>query len=239
MMAVIFSAYIKISCAKENDFEKLRQESAAIKTLQADFIQKKSMKILSKPLISEGRFSYAAPDSLRWEYRKPLRSIVIAYKNETKRYLDSGGKMIEDKTGGTQAMKIVLNEVAGWINGRFDQKPSFKATIQGKANTVITLTPVEKSMAGMIKKIEITLSRKTAVVQCVKIIEDADSFTQIKFRNVKINQAINPSVFQNINPGRSSSALQQMGSRGASNPAYAEKGRTSPTLLAVLFNGVK
>jgi len=39
-----------------SDFDHLRTESTKIKTLQAEFVQKKFMKILSKPLISEGCF---------------------------------------------------------------------------------------------------------------------------------------------------------------------------------------
>jgi len=182
--------------AKINSFETLRQESTNIKTIQADFVQKKSMKILSRPLVSEGRFYYAAPDSFRWEYFKPLRSIVIAHKNSTKRFIYSGGKMMEDKMGGAQAMKIVLGEISGWMNGRFDQNPAFTATIKEGANTMITLTPVGKSMAGMIEKIEITLSKDTATVKSVKIIEGTDSFTQINFQNVKINKEVKLSVFQ-------------------------------------------
>jgi outer membrane lipoprotein-sorting protein len=187
-----------LNYAWASDFEQLRKESANIKTIQAHFIQKKSMKILSKPLISEGRFYYAVPDSFRWEYFKPLRSIVITYKNNTKRYISSGGKMVEDKTGGVQAMKIVLNEVTGWMNGKFDQNPSFKATINEGANTKVTMTPTEKSMTGMIEKIEIILSKKSATVKSVKIIEGANNFTQIDFDNVEINKAINSSVFQDV-----------------------------------------
>jgi outer membrane lipoprotein carrier protein len=184
--------------AAANDFEKLRKESANIKTIQADFVQNKSMKILSKPLVSVGRFYYAAPDSFRWEYLKPLRSIVIAHKNTTKRFIYSGGKMMEDKAGGAQAMKIVLNEIGGWMNGRFDQNPSFAATIKERANTMIILTPAGNSMAGMIEKIEITLSKDKATVKAVKIIENADAFTRIDFLNVKTNKAINSSVFEDV-----------------------------------------
>jgi outer membrane lipoprotein-sorting protein len=194
----VFLVLGPLTYAGANDFEQLRKESANIKTLQANFVQKKSMKILSKPLVSEGRFYYVAPDSFRWEYFKPLRSIVIAHKNSSKRYIYSDGKMVEDKMGGAQAMKIVLNEVAGWMNGRFDQNPSFTATIHEGANTMITLTPVEKSMAGMIEKIEIVLSPKSATVKSVKIIEDANSFTQINFQKIEINNMVDPSVFQDV-----------------------------------------
>ena len=184
--------------ASADSFEQLRKDSANIQTIQARFVQKKFMKILAKPLISEGRFYYVAPDSFRWEYLKPLRSVVIAYKDDTRRYILSGGKMIEDKAGGMQAMKVVLGEVAGWMSGKFDQNPSFAATLKEGTNTRITLTPVGKNMSGMIEKIEITVSKKAAAVKSVKIIENANAFTQIDFTDVEINKVISSSVFQDV-----------------------------------------
>jgi Outer membrane lipoprotein-sorting protein len=184
--------------ASADSFEQLREDSANIKTIKARFVQKKFMKILVKPLISEGRFYYVAPGSFRWEYLKPLRSVVIAYKGDTRRYIASGGKMIEDKAGGMQAMKIVLGEVTGWMSGKFDQNPSFAATMKEGTNTQITLTPVGKSMSGMIEKIEITISKKAAAVKSVKIIENANAFTQIDFTDVEINKVINSAVFQDV-----------------------------------------
>ena len=181
-----------------DNFDQLRKNATNIKTIKARFVQKKSMKILTRPLISEGLFYYAAPDSFRWEYLKPLRSVVIAYKGDTKRYTASGGKMIEDKTGGVQAMKIVLNEIASWMSGKFDQNPSFTATLKEGAYTEITLTPVEKNMAGMIEKIIISLSKKEKAVKSVKIIESANAFTQIDFSDVQINKVISDKTFQDV-----------------------------------------
>ena len=181
-----------------DSFEQLRSESANIQTIQARFVQKKFMKILVKPLISEGRFYYVAPDSFRWEYLKPLRSVVIANQGNTRRFTATGGKMIEDKSGGAQAMKIVLGEVTGWMSGKFDQNPSFTATLKKGTNTQITLMPVGKSMSGMIEKIEITVSPKAAAVKSVKIIENANAFTLIDFTDVEINKIISNSVFQDV-----------------------------------------
>ena len=194
----VFSMLHHSGVAAENDLEKLSRESARIKTLKADFVQKKSMKILTRPLISEGRFYFAAPDALRWEYFKPLKSVVIAYQGNTRRYIYADGKMAEDKSGGVQAMKIVLSEVAGWMTGRFDRNPSFKAVVSRKDNTVIALTPVDEKMKSMIQKIEIALAQKAGVIQSVKIFEGADSYTQINFNNVKINETIDSSVFRNV-----------------------------------------
>ena len=184
--------------ASADSFDQLRKNSATIKTIKARFVQKKFMKILNKPLISEGFFYYVAPDSFRWEYLKPLRSAVITYKGDTRRYILSSGRMIEDKASGMQAMKIVLGEVTGWMSGKFDQNQSFAATLKEGTNTQITLTPVGKSMSGMIEKIEITVSKKAAAVKSVKIIENANAFTQIDFTDVEINKVISSSVFQDV-----------------------------------------
>ena len=181
-----------------DSFDQLRQDSANIKTVKARFVQKKQMKILAKPLISEGRFFYAAPDSFRWEYLKPLRSIVISNKGTAKRYIISGGKMVEDQSGGVQAMRIVLDEVANWMSGKFDRNPSFKASVKEGTNTLITLIPAGQNMAGMIEKIEISVAKKTMAIKSVKIIEGENAATVIDFSDVEINKAINNSVFQDV-----------------------------------------
>jgi len=197
-LMVVLMLMLLPSVVRADDFERLRKDSARISTISADFVQKKFMKILSKPLVSEGKFYYAAPDSIRWEYRKPLKSVILSDQGKTRRYIASGGKMIEDKTGGVQAMKIVLDEVAGWMGGRFTANPSFTSSLQEGPATKITLTPVGKSMAGMIEKIEITVSRKDASVQSVRIVEGPTAETRIDFQNVVINQEIQPSVFRDI-----------------------------------------
>jgi len=187
-----------LPAAGADDFDRLRRDASRISSLSADFVQKKSMKILSKPLVSTGKFFYAAPDSIRWEYIKPIRSIVISEKGTSKRYIASGGKMIEDKTGGVQAMKIVLDEVAGWMKGKFSANPSFAASVREGPETVIVLTPTGKNTAGMIEKIEITVSRKDAVVKTVRIVEGAAAETRIDFLRTAVNPALPPGTFQDI-----------------------------------------
>ncbi len=197
-MVLLILLMLLPASVRADNFERLRRDSSRISTISADFVQKKFMKILSKPLVSEGKFYYTAPDSIRWEYSKPIKSVVISDKGNTKRYIASGGKMVEDKTGGAQAMKIVLDEVAGWMSGKFTSNPSFTATLKEGSNTQITLTPVGKSMAGMIEKIEITVSRKDASIKSVRIVESATAETRIDFQHVVINQEIQPSVFQDV-----------------------------------------
>ncbi len=200
ILCVIFAAAVfSEAFAAKDGFEELRKNAAEIKTIQAAFIQTKSMKILAKPLISEGLFYFAVPYSFRWEYKKPLRSVVINHQGETKRYIFSGGKMVEDTSGGVQAMKIVLGEITSWMSGKFDQNPSFRAALKEKGEfTQIIMTPTAKNMEGMIEKIVITLSSKDKAVKTVNIIESASAQTRIDFKNTLINKPLPESIFQDV-----------------------------------------
>ena len=53
-------------------------------------------------------------------------------------------------------------------------------------------------MSGMIEKIEITVSKKAAAVKSVKIIENANAFTQIDFSDMQVNKVISSTVFQDV-----------------------------------------
>ncbi len=182
-----------------DDFDVLRQNASAIRTIQADFTQKKIMKILSKPLVSEGRFVFAAPDSVRWEYVRPLRSVVLSSQGQTRRYIAAGGKMVEDTSGGVKAMSIVLAEVAGWMSGRFDDNPSFTASVKDSAEeTVVILTPVAEGLSRMMQRIDIVLLKRDATIRSVRIVENADAETLIDFTRVRINTELPPRVFQDV-----------------------------------------
>ena len=58
----------------------LSQISAAAqqtKTLQAQFVQTKTLKMLNHRLVSRGRMSYAQPTQLRWEYSTPTHYVFV------------------------------------------------------------------------------------------------------------------------------------------------------------------
>jgi len=187
------------SAAASDHFAELRQNAAAIESIQADFTQKKLMKILSKPLVSEGRFAYAAPDSVRWEYLRPLQSVVLSHRGETRRFLAAGGKMVEDTSGGVKAMSIVLGEVSGWMQGRFEDNPSFTASIHRKQDqTFVILTPATESLGRMMRQIEIVLSRRDATIRSVRLVESADAETVIEFKNVRVNAELPAGLFQDV-----------------------------------------
>ncbi len=177
-------------------WENIRQKSGSIETVQADFIQEKHLKILSKPLISKGTFFFKAPGSLRWEYESPVHSVLLMHNGQLNRFVKSGDGFSRDSGMKLQAMQVVMDEITLWLSGRFQDNPNFNATLE--PGPKIVLTPRENAFAAIITRIELILSEKPGVINSVTIFENEESLTRLIFKNTKLNEPLNDSVFKEI-----------------------------------------
>jgi outer membrane lipoprotein-sorting protein len=177
--------------------EEIKQEAKDLRSIQTDFVQEKHMKILVKPLISEGKFFFSYPQSLRWEYTNPIQSLLVMHNEDIKRYVMSSEGMIEDGSAALQVMQVFLQEIISWIQGDFEKNPDFTAELQ--PGGIIFLKPKDPAMMNFIEKIALKLTDTAGVIESVTIYETPTTYTLIKFNNTIINQTIDDSVFKGIN----------------------------------------
>jgi outer membrane lipoprotein-sorting protein len=174
----------------------IQDKAGEIKSVTANFIQEKHLKILSKPLISKGIFYYQSPQSLRWEYTSPFRSILLVHNGNIKRYIKGNDGFIQDSGVELQAMQVVLQEITLWMRGRFNDNPNFNAVLE--PGPKIVLTPKEKSFAAIIQRIELMLSNQPGIIETVQIYENDTSYTKFIFNNVRLNKPLKDSLFQDV-----------------------------------------
>jgi len=180
-----------------DNLDEIKQKAQDIRSIQADFVQEKHMEILITPLISEGKLYFSIPQSLRWEYTHPIQSILVMHNGDIKRYVMSSDGMIEDSSAALQAMQVFLAEISSWIQGDFEKNPNFTATLQ--PGGIIFLKPKNSAMMNFIEKIALKLTDTPGVIESATIYETPTTYTLIKFKNTKINQKIDESVFKGIN----------------------------------------
>ncbi len=177
-------------------WDSIRKAAAAVSSIQAGFVQTKHMRILARPLTSEGVFLFKAPASLRWEYRRPVQSILLSHNGTTRRFIKRDQVITEDAAAGLPSMQFVLQEITRWLNGRFDENPAFAAAL--KPGRRIELTPKTRSLADIIERIELVLSEQPGIIQSVTIYEGKDSYTRLDFIDVILNQPLKDSFFQKV-----------------------------------------
>ncbi|MDF1592200.1 MAG: outer membrane lipoprotein carrier protein LolA [Desulfobacterales bacterium] len=174
----------------------LKAATGTISSVSATFVQEKHMKVLIRPLISEGLLFYQTPDSLRWEYQRPIQSILIAHAGKTKKFIRRDGKIIADAAANAPAMQFVIEEISRWLKGRFDENPVFTASLAPGRR--IVLTPIYKGIAEMIQRIELVLSERPGIMESVMIYENENSYTRLKFSNVELNRPLDPRLFEDV-----------------------------------------
>ncbi len=175
------------------DLKEFGEEAKSIQTLSADFIQEKNLKILVQPLVSKGVFYFKKPDSLRWEYKSPVRSVLLMHNGETRRFLEGRDGVREDRGPGMQGMQVVMGEISLWLSGHFGDNPDFIVSVEDKR--AIVLTPKSKSLSKFISRIELLPSDRPGVIRSVVLFEGEDSYTTIRFENVKVNEDLPESLF--------------------------------------------
>ena len=181
--------------APAQDWTSLKETFRKIRSVKADFLQERYLKILAKPLLSKGKLFFYSPDSLRWEYISPLRSVMLQKGNSVQVYSFSEGAWKPEMAQAVEARRMVLAEISQWFHGHFDESKAFKHLYSPGPPTRVTMVPRE-GINRFIQRIEIVLSAKPGVIDRVEIEEAEGSRTSIEFRNVEINSSFSSEVFE-------------------------------------------
>ncbi len=192
--AAVLIAAAAVGLGWADSWQTLRAAAAGVESIQADFRQEKHLPILAQPLISEGRFFFRRPDCLRWEYRRPVRSVLLLNGGKTERFVQSGDGLAADRGAGLQAMNAVTDEMRRWLAGDFESSTLFTARLEAKQR--IVLTPRADAMAEFIRRIELELDSRPGVIGAVTIYEDDQSFTRIVFDDVRLNAPVDARLFE-------------------------------------------
>ena len=195
LIVLVITGLLWAAVGSSQDWTSLKDSFRNVRSVKAGFIQKRSLPILTKPIISEGRFFFYAPDSLRWEYLSPLRSVMLQKGDTLKLYHFSEGKWKPEITQGAESRQMVLTEIRQWFQGRFDESKAFKSQYISGPPARVVLIPGE-GIDKFIQRIEIVLSARPGVIDRVEIEEPGGSRTSIEFKNVEINSNFSSEVFE-------------------------------------------
>lgn len=191
---VLMAAMISVD-ANAASLADIQEAAGSIRSISADFIQEKHMKILVKPLVSKGSIRFQSPDALRFEYREPIKNVLIMQGKSVSRYIQKENTFVRDNASAMGAMTVVMDEISQWLKGDFNTNV-FDATIEEAPEPGrIILVPKEKAISSFIQEIVLVLSEQPGVFKEVVIRENQNSYTRLRFEKATLNEDINPDVF--------------------------------------------
>ena len=175
--------------------QQIENAAANMKTMQCDFVQTKTLRMLNDKMVSQGKMYYQQSDKLRWEYTSPYLYTFIL--NGSKVLISKGKRNdvinVDQSKFFKEIARIMMNSVVGkCLNDKKDFKVSLSAT---PTEYIATLFPQQKQMQQMFQKIILHFNRQRAMVAKVELVEKRGDHTVIEMKNVKVNNPINATVF--------------------------------------------
>ena len=208
-IAGIFLLFLSICCITLHAQEQKMTESETasfkqsvaivskkIKTLSTDFVQYKHMDFLSKDIETSGRMTFAEPNMLKWQYKKPYNYSIV-FKNGKILINDEGKKSAVD-IGNSEIFGKINKLIVGSVSGDlFDEKEFTIAYYKSKGQNVATFIPKDAKLKKYIKQIELTFDKEEATVVQVRLLESSSDYTRIVFKNKVLNAKVDESIFTN------------------------------------------
>ena len=170
--------------------------SSKIKSLSTDFIQYKHMDFLAKDIETSGKMFFKEPNLLSWQYKKPYNYSIV-FKNGKILINDEGKKSAMD-VGSSKIFGKLNKLIVGSVSGdMFDDKEFTITYFKTKDFNVTKLIPKDAALKKYIKQIELSFDKQDATVSQVRLMESAEDYTKIVFKNKILNAKIDDSAFSN------------------------------------------
>lgn len=196
LMLFLCSAGVMAQGTNEEEvIRKVNAVASTMKTMQCDFVQTKTLKLLNDKMVSRGKMYYQQGNKLRWEYTSPYAYTFLL--NGQKVQISQGKRSdvidVNQSKIFKEIARIMMNSVVG--KSLSDQK-DFKTSITASSSEwIATLTPQRREMKQMFQKIVLHFNKTAAMVSAVELVEKKGDKTVIVLKNVKKNQSIHAGIF--------------------------------------------
>ena len=171
-------------------------EAKNLESLSSDFVQTKYIQLMEDSAVSKGKLYYLSPNVLKWEYSAPYNYKILFKENQL--FINDDGDKSVTSLRSNKLFEKLITLISGSINGKLlADRENFDVSFfrkEGKISAVII--PRDASLKQMFSEIILIFSNDNRL-SAVLLKEEAGDYTQIEFKNIKLNQKIDPAIFEN------------------------------------------
>ena len=191
------SGQTKVSAQEQAQvLQKFNKTSAALKSMQCDFVQTKKIKLLKNEMQAKGLMYFVSPSKLRWQYNTPYSYVFILNGDKVHIQSQNSSQSIDIQRNKMfrQLSDIILQSVTG---GHLSNSAEFSVEIRKNGDAYSArLTPKKKELQKLYNVIEIFFNPSLTMVQSIRMEEKTGDVTTVELRNVKTNTSVSESHFK-------------------------------------------
>ncbi|MEI9959908.1 MAG: outer membrane lipoprotein carrier protein LolA [Limisphaerales bacterium] len=203
LLLAIFSALQNVRAGETNSvLDAWFAAQAGLHTWSADFVQTRTLKTLTQPLVTTGHLSFAAPNDFRWELGQPAQTIALRHGDEMF-VIYPRLKRAERYPIGAAAPSIEWRDTmsllqAGFPSNRkeFDSQFQLLSLVETNGAWQLALKPKSKFAAQMMPELRIGLATNNFSLASTELVFVDGSRMRNDFTNAVSNPTLDEDVFK-------------------------------------------
>ena len=175
--------------------QSLAKSTAALQSLQSDFVQTKHLSMLSDKISSKGKFYYRKEDKVRIEYTTPFQYLLVMNGGQILVKDEQKSSRINART--SKMLQSVNRIMLDCMRGSVFSNPDFKVTaFENGSGYLLSMAPVTESMKKMFSQIDVYLTKTGLDVDRLTMKEQGGDYTDMDFSHSQHNLALNDALFK-------------------------------------------
>lgn len=163
-----------------------------VEAFAADFVQERQLAIFAEPVLFSGRLTVVRPDRLRWEFTRPIASVLIL-AGEGGLRCDEEGVARPFSLASDPVMRAVADQLWLWLGGDY-QLLGERYRLRRQGENTLVVEP-DAAVAAHISQVAITFTTPARQPAEVVISEPGGDQTRIRFTALQSNPEVPASLF--------------------------------------------
>lgn len=188
------NTFVKIK-NPDNIKQKIIAKANSTVNIHSDFTQEKHLDLFEEVIKSEGEFYFEKPNSIRWQYNTPISYTIVLSRNKVQIKDDESLKEYDMDSNPIfkEINKLLLNSLNGEVLNSKDFKVEY---FSNNSEYMTRLLPQNTAMTDVLNNIEIYFNKIDFGVIGIRLNENTDDYTLIKFTQRIINGQIPDHTFK-------------------------------------------
>jgi outer membrane lipoprotein-sorting protein len=169
-------------------FERVREQQRLLRTLDAQFVQRRESALLVAPEEAKGQFSFQAPDRVRWEYASPKAMTVLILGEQMTTWYRDLNRADRVNVGKYSAQVLRYMGASGSLESLAQY---FDATLvqprDAREPYRLDLVPHYARIAKRIRSMTLWIDRERFLPVHLRYVEADGDSTDYEFLNLRFN----------------------------------------------------
>ena len=174
------------------------QAQTSIRTLTADFSERKELAMLKDPVESEGHFFYASPHQAKWAHQTPDERIILISDNTLMQYYPD--RKVLEKKKLSSANTNRLFKLFGMGQSSRELKDLYDISLgeaqEGESVYLLVLSPRRRALRKRLSRVLLWVGDQDFLPHAMRLEEPNGDFTYWAFQNLKINAELAANTFR-------------------------------------------